>query len=545
MSTFFQPAIMGIQSQLREGSIKACKKRATRQAKHKRKSLTQMGVDGGRAFLPERDCAVCRAKHLNLPVPHRAHDKRCPHNRSTRGGSKRSVEVEKIAAEHIRQNNIPPVAIPVDVAMNNASDLRSHFTPNFQQPKAARAASNPKPPPAQTAPQPVTEEGAIPTAQEIREELRERFHKKRDAFSWAFEPNYKPPAAVALSIDFVISKFKHRRREQNSGELSITPKAQAALDMFRKLFPVGTCEYQFPPIDPTEPMQADPTYHSVQGQSLFYVDWGLLCPAVTIPCLECKIRGESDVPTLRRERTNFGRNKRLFPLWRAHSGTPSWCVIVTYKCPLCDATMNSNEGRVLQVLPAWLRQQYPVEPRYATGSFHLDKANTRILETMMVTSSSASVFSKMLYQKYNDSYVDKVENYLSLPVVAENYVDLPSFQGNTFTPSAEAIRELFLEAEQSFLTPYGYSNESRFVRELQAVTLDDFDDWMFQVLKNYYGINCTGQKPSLRVLRARPRKYSRCSSCFACCRAINGANSGSFFKSLMYLSDCDAITGPK
>ena len=60
-----------------------------------------MGIDGSRAFLPEKDCAVCRAKDLKLPVPHRAHDKRCSHNRSTRGGSERSVAVEKIAAENI------------------------------------------------------------------------------------------------------------------------------------------------------------------------------------------------------------------------------------------------------------------------------------------------------------------------------------------------------------------------------------------------------------------------------------------------------------
>ena len=43
MSTFFQPAV-GILSQLRDGLVNACKKRATK-AKHWRTSLTQMGID--------------------------------------------------------------------------------------------------------------------------------------------------------------------------------------------------------------------------------------------------------------------------------------------------------------------------------------------------------------------------------------------------------------------------------------------------------------------------------------------------------------------
>jgi hypothetical protein len=57
-------ATMGIQSQQREGSVKKCKKRATkRQPKHK---LRQHAIDaGGVAFIAIENCAICKAKHLN------------------------------------------------------------------------------------------------------------------------------------------------------------------------------------------------------------------------------------------------------------------------------------------------------------------------------------------------------------------------------------------------------------------------------------------------------------------------------------------------
>ena len=45
-------ATMGIQSQRRDGAIKACKKRAT-DRKHRTKQYTQMAVGGGRAFVCE------------------------------------------------------------------------------------------------------------------------------------------------------------------------------------------------------------------------------------------------------------------------------------------------------------------------------------------------------------------------------------------------------------------------------------------------------------------------------------------------------------
>ena len=98
----------GIQSQNREGSVKKCKKRATkRQPKHK---LRQHAIDaGGVAFIAIENCAICKAKHLNARgiktrIPKRSHHKAGSKNLKTRGTSEMTVFVNKEAARNLAAN---------------------------------------------------------------------------------------------------------------------------------------------------------------------------------------------------------------------------------------------------------------------------------------------------------------------------------------------------------------------------------------------------------------------------------------------------------
>jgi hypothetical protein len=87
---------MGIQSQNRDGSIKACKKASTkRKGKGKGKARPsprdhQLAVP---IFMSWQHCKVCKAERLfltrgeKITIPHRAHHVRCPRNRTTRGAS--------------------------------------------------------------------------------------------------------------------------------------------------------------------------------------------------------------------------------------------------------------------------------------------------------------------------------------------------------------------------------------------------------------------------------------------------------------------------
>jgi hypothetical protein len=105
---------MGLQSQRRGGSVKKCLKRGSH-AKFKlprTTRLVQMGVDGGRAFEPNRDCVNCKSRYLrkthhNVAISHKAHDIRCGSNRTTHGSSARTVAVNRYAKEMTARNNLP------------------------------------------------------------------------------------------------------------------------------------------------------------------------------------------------------------------------------------------------------------------------------------------------------------------------------------------------------------------------------------------------------------------------------------------------------
>ena len=112
---------MGIQSQNRNGSIKWCMQNA-----HKRRKTLYNATKGGwiqssispfekRAFMPERNCILCRAYHRrrfnqNVRIPHCSHHKVCALNNVTKGQlSKRFIEVLDYAEKMVELNNTPPL----------------------------------------------------------------------------------------------------------------------------------------------------------------------------------------------------------------------------------------------------------------------------------------------------------------------------------------------------------------------------------------------------------------------------------------------------
>ncbi len=92
---------MGIQSQNREGAIKACKKRATQRKGKARPKYRQSAVPGGTIFINWQHCKVCKAEQLivlrgkKISIPHRPHHVRCSRNRTTRGASATTVTSER------------------------------------------------------------------------------------------------------------------------------------------------------------------------------------------------------------------------------------------------------------------------------------------------------------------------------------------------------------------------------------------------------------------------------------------------------------------
>jgi hypothetical protein len=115
--------------------------------------------------------------------------------------------------------------------------------------------------------------------------------------------------------------------------------------------------------------------HSIEGLNLIYVDWELhfgaelkiRCPMrMDVDCAQC-------VGYLKRQCSNFSKNQKLFPIF-CMNGVPSWCVVKPYVCNSCNVRIKGNHGRLLMCLPEYVRNAYPVEPKfaYSKSTYHLD-----------------------------------------------------------------------------------------------------------------------------------------------------------------------------
>ena len=104
-----------------------------------------------------------------------------------------------------------------------------------------------------------------------------------------------------------------------------------------------------------------------------------------------------------------------------------------------------NDGLILQNLPVHVRNCYPVEPRYATGPWHLSSLLTHDIEAVIKTYASGDFVSAKLLQSQGKAYERAVETYLSRGA-RSNFVTFEEFTGE-YPPSGANIRESFKSAE--------------------------------------------------------------------------------------------------
>jgi hypothetical protein len=502
--------IMGCQSQMREGSIKKCRKKATK-AKYKR-NLVQAAVTGGRAFDATNDCRICRAKlkakqlkrlGVILRIPHRSHDPRCGKNIETRAMSKRWVEVNKTVAENLATNNEPlehGLLATGTTAAQKAAALG--FFQNLQNEKTNDGNEKTEAPKslggffdaemvettlgtylcqelerrivgAKRGSADVEATSAEATSGEtITTEATSVENTSGSDYGWL--KDCSAPKCTALLMDYILQQFEHRRPK--TGELPATESFLSARERYHTFFSPGTCIFTFPHC---YDKPSSPNYHSLEGQSVFVLDWQLSHPEVELCCYDCK------TPTLKHDRTNFSKNHNLFPVWLP-CGTAMWGAVMNYDCTTCGARFAANDGKLLSLLSAHVRAAYPVEPRYATGAFHFHKQATDELEPIMKTYGNGNFYCKKLYRTMGVEYQRKLETYLSdSPTTA--YVAVEDWIGGNYPPSGHSIRACYERAELSQLTPYGISNVERYEREIQSVRVAVLIaiDWTFQVVKNY------------------------------------------------------------
>ena len=404
---FFNPNFkMGIQSQKRDGAIRKCKERGTKRkttSKFKIPKTVQKAIDGGVGFIPKLHCLVCKAmdqrsKGLDVRIPKRAHFVLCPKNRKTKGQSYMSVFVNKEAAKNITINNAPiePAAIPP-----NSTTYKGFFSPRQQTPRTTTDTQFPVPnmplPPSPVQSTTVKIQSLV-AAPRLRKEVdcRMKEYLQEQSYTWLKKAKY--PAAIGLLVDFIVGKVEHRKPADLHIQLPTTLANHNAMEVYHSFFPPGETCFTIPQHHKkhTHDVAPSPYYDAIAGNKIYFIDWKLIYPPTTLYCFNCKNNGtHSD---LVHDRTNFSKNKTLFPLWD-HSGVPSWCVVMQYKCKHCNVTYAGNDGRVLATLPPHVAAAYPVIPSYASGMFHFHQNLTDDLEITMRTYANAKFIRDKLYRK--------------------------------------------------------------------------------------------------------------------------------------------------
>ena len=496
---------MGIQSQRREGAVKKCKKRATQlKSKH---TLRQYAIDaGGEAFVAIEHCAICKAKHLNergikTRIPRRAHNKKCSRNLKTRGTSEMTVFVNKEAARNLATNRAAIANRSVEKSQKDVPSTLHQGYHGFFAKSTNRVTSTVRPSTttatttatatltATTASTGLATTVAVSIAdpRSLRRELDARMKKvesEGNDYHWLEQKKY--PAALGLMVDYICSSFEHRKPTSTATPKSETVPTQEANEKYRAFFSPGSLSFTFGMDVNNNNEPTSPHYHALEGISILHVDWKLAFPAVDILCYNCK-HEDNKRTHLRHDRTNFSKRKSLFPIW-THSGLPTWCVAMNYKCEICNISYAANDGRLLSVLPRDVAMAYPVLPRYASGQLHLDTDLSDDLELLMKTYANGKFVSSKLYRKLGVEYTRKVQTYLcSRPT--RGFISYDAFTGGVTPPTADSIRESFYDAENSTLTPYSFSNFDRYEREMQSVNVSENEkvafDWTFQTIKNY------------------------------------------------------------
>lgn len=472
---------MGIQSQWREGAIKKAMKNGTKKkpppSKASKGRYKQNVIPGGKPFDPMKHCKQCigiarcksAAPHLNVPYPKKAHHRRCPHSIYYKEGvagykARQALKRNKtLNNTPIEQKFKPGETAQEKASLWRAAKINSRKTAKHEGKNLEKMSSKV-----------VTVEAV--TKGDLGSELNAAMKDlvgRMESFPWL--PKCRAPTAIALLFKYILTKCRQKRSKVNPS--ATTPKQLEQRDLYHQFFPKRECAFKIPPCPSNENMH--PMYHSLVGHTIYNVDWTNSHPDCSLTCFRC---GSKDII---HERAHFKKNRTLFPLWNA-DGIVSWCSLMSYKCQNCRQMFTSNDGRLLVTLKPSIREAYPVEPRYAEGTFHLHQQATDDMEAIFKTYGNGDFFCKKLYRSSALQFERKILSYISLGHEM-SYVDYETWTGCNFPPSGQLLREYYAKAEQSTNWSYGYSNYHRYNLELQAVTTAGAItlDWTFQVVKTY------------------------------------------------------------
>jgi hypothetical protein len=407
----------------------------------------QTNMFGKRAFEQNRDCVRCRHNYIfgnTKNAPHRGHHPKCPEKppektEAQKKEKKRQEMAERPLEPHEKMQDIRKIP-----------NHKEFVTQWITQPHAAAASrclatQTPSPPPESI--NNTSNDRSDTLCQEVNSSGGNRPSEAvNDTASSALEMQSKKPAAkkeypkvdwhgsivAAMANEELVETLKKKSNaplpmsivahivqedlfpsKALARDGSLTDAAKRKLDRAKDYFSHEDLSLVLPKKE-RDGTPIDPWYHMIEGQRLFVVCWYMYFPFVKMTCREAGCNGK-----LKRDRTNFSKNKKLLPVFNL-SGAPDWAMIMKYKCTTCGADLDATDPRCLMNLPHWMRQCYPVDPKYIPVGqpnkqvkYHLRKTVTDMWPAIMPTYANGQLISHLLYGAVNMSYEDKVAEYTS------------------------------------------------------------------------------------------------------------------------------------
>ena len=454
---------MGRQSQQRVSNTKRAYQLASYSNKtNTKKSKNQQSTtQGGVAFNPQKDCVVCRARHLatfvqGARIPNRAHHVLCQRNKTTKGLGVISQQNLATAVEEKRLKELfdRPLHASEKASSKNctAESLAVCFEPRKKVAKTQGRMEEPEVVVSTTA-------RAIDFGKAVADALADAaFHEKHKSKS-------APLAMLAFASIVAEQIIRPKQFDKHFNNMSML-------------------------VPPSPTAATNPHYHSIVGQRLLCVDWHQVC-GVNIGCPDRKCKG-----ALKNDRSDFSKNKTLFPLFGL-DGPPTWAIVMKLVCPCCKRSFDANSQEILLSLPAHMANQHPVETKFAlpNHSFHMSREATTALDSLILTHANGEMCSDLLCRSINTTYIRKTTDYLSYhkhnkhgnetvaPHIAKDGVYIKQHP-----PKGDTIRDIHMQSAASPHNRWGISDHDRHTREMQSVKCNGgifAQDHAFAVIKNY------------------------------------------------------------
>jgi len=452
--------IMGRQSQQR---VSNQHKRKFKLASKSPRPKQQRTLDNTVAFESAKDCIICKAKEIQryLPtyrLPKRAHHVLCLLNKTTKGLGNLSKQTIASLEDNKRYKTLT-AAIRPEERFSSKHNTKGAGATFF----AARTTTT------------------TTTMTEIIVSKKGSIDEEDMLLS---------PVALSDAVGKLVNNVDFQERHKSkSAPLAMIAFATEVTDKIIRqkkeiLFQhFNGIEMEVPGCDEGD---NNPHYHSITGSKLLYVDWERT-HGIQVSCPDSTCAG-----TLKSDRSNFSKNKTLFPIFGL-DGSPVWCIVMSLLCPRCCRRFNANEADVLVNLPEHVADAYPVDSTYALGTYscHLARAAADVFATIMVTYGNGELCSKLLYNAMNRDYIRKIKVYYSR-AKNKNSTTTPYLEKDgtfikQFPPLGHSIRDMYDAASSSEKNPWCISDHDRHIREIQSVGTNSIccQDHTFQVVKNY------------------------------------------------------------